>query len=223
MNQVKKGDRKMTEKNYELGLTYNRDEMFSEARKIVDEGRVRKVEIGAEKRFVEEMINKLTDKKAELQGKLQERDLFGEDHSAEYKAEIKLIRELCADLVEKGKELTKEDRTLNKDMTASSKVISKLLNENMKERELKNKMERAKKAYEKANGELEKATEKASKAEQRAQLTKLAYEAIINKNKVKEENVEKEEYKESTNIVTIKDYKGNAEFMQPNQAAVQEF
>ncbi len=220
MGQVKKGDKKMTEKNYELGLTYNRDEMFRESRKIVDEGRVRKVEIGAEKRFVEEMINKLTDKKAELQAKLQERDLFGENHSAEYKAEIKLIRELTADLVEKGKELTKEDRTLNKDMAESSKIISKLLNESMKERELKEKMERAKKAYEKANGELEKATQKASKAEQRAQLTKLAYEAIINKNKVVEQ---KEEYVESDKFVTINSYDENSKYLQANQAAVQEF
>ena len=220
MGQVKKGDKKMTEKNYELGLTYNKDEMFRDSRKIVDEGRVRKVEIGAEKRFVEEMINKLTDKKAELQAKLQERDLFGENHSAEYKAEIKLIRELTADLVEKGKELTKEDRTLNKDMAESSKIISKLLNESMKERELKEKMERAKKAYEKANGELEKATQKASKAEQRAQLTKLAYEAIINKNKVVEQ---KEEYVESDKFVTINSYDENSKYLQANQAAVQEF
>ncbi len=220
MGQVKKGDKKMTEKNYELGLTYNRDEMFRESRKIVDEGRVRKVEIGAEKRFVEEMINKLTDKKAELQAKLQERDLFGENHSAEYKAEIKLIRELTADLVEKGKELTKEDRTLNKDMAESSKIISKLLNESMKERELKEKMERAKKAYEKANGELEKATQKASKAEQRAQLTKLAYEAIINKNKVVEQ---KEEHVENDKFLTINSYDENSKYLQANQTAVQEF
>ena len=220
MGQVKKGDKKMTEKNYELGLTYNRDEMFRDSRKIVDEGRVRKVEIGAEKRFVEEMINKLTDKKAELQAKLQERDLFGENHSAEYKAEIKLIRELTADLVEKGKELTKEDRTLNKDMAESSKIISKLLNESMKERELKEKMERAKKAYEKANGELEKATQKASKAEQRAQLTKLAYEAIINKNKVVEQ---KEEHVENDKFLTINSYDENSKYLQANQTAVQEF